>query len=509
MGVAGSRGERPSGRRWAILGTIIAFEFVIELDTSIVNIALPTLARQLHASISQLQWVVDSYVLVLASLLLFTGTIVDRVGGRRMLITGAGIIGAASAGAALASNVDELIAMRALMGFGAALLFPATLFVLSDTFPPEERARAFSIWSAVAGLSFALGPTLGGWLVQESGWSAIFWVNVPILAAAMLAGLPLVPATQNENARPLDAVGAILAIGGLTSLLYAVIEAPNRGWADGTTLAAFAIAGAALVGFALWESRVSFPMLDARLLGGRRTAAAAAALGLTFLPMAGTLFVLTQYLQLALGYSPLQAGVRIVPVALVFALAATASVGVSRRLGSKLTVAAGLTLLTVSLATLSTISDGSGYGLVLVTLLIGGVGLGLAVTPAMEVTLNALPTGSTGVGSSVNTTAITLGGALGVAVIGSVLSSRFVSVLASGALASGGIPKSITAAFQATARTHDVALAAAVRHDFIVASSTAFLVGAGVSAAGALLALAFLPTSAAAPPPPVSVIATA
>src|SRR5438067_3208419 len=189
MDSANRRGEPARSRRWAILATIIAFEFVIELDTSIVNIALPTLGRQLHASTSELQWVVDSYVLVLASLLLFTGTIVDRIGGRPMLIAGAFTFGAASVAAAIASNVGQLIAMRALMGLGGALLFPATLFVLSDTFQPDERARAFSIWSAVAGLSFALGPTLGGWLVQQFGWSAIFWVNVPILGAAMLVGL--------------------------------------------------------------------------------------------------------------------------------------------------------------------------------------------------------------------------------------------------------------------------------------------------------------------------------
>ncbi|HTD80502.1 MAG TPA: MFS transporter [Chloroflexota bacterium] len=505
MDSANRRGEPASSRRWAILATIIAFEFVIELDTSIVNIALPTLGRQLHASTSELQWVVDSYVLVLASLLLFTGTIVDRIGGRPMLIAGAFTFGAASVAAAIASNVGQLIAMRALMGLGGALLFPATLFVLSDTFQPDERARAFSIWSAVAGLSFALGPTLGGWLVQQFGWSAIFWVNVPILGAAMLVGLPLVRAARAAHARPLDALGAVLAVGGLTSLLYAVIEAPERGWTDGRTLAAFAIASAALAGLALWESRSASPMLDSRLLGGGRTAAAATALGLTFMTMAGTLFVLTQYLQFALRYSPLQAGVRIMPVALVFAVAATASVAVSRRLGSKMTVAAGLALITASLATLSTISDNSGYGLVLSTLVVGGIGLGLAVTPAMEVTLNALPSGSAGVGSSVNTTAITLGGALGVAVIGSVLSSRFSGLLASGGDSPGTTPKAIAGAFQAAARTHDIALTATVRHALISASSTAFLASAGVAAAGVLLALVFLPQSASPSLQPVNV----
>ncbi|MEA2313818.1 MAG: hypothetical protein QOI03_510, partial [Solirubrobacteraceae bacterium] len=494
---ADTQTEQRRDRRWAILATIIAFEFVIELDTSIVNIALPTLGRQLHASTSQLQWVVDAYVLVLASLLLFTGTIVDRLGGRRMLVAGALIFALASAVAATASDVDELIATRAIMGLGGAMLFPATLFVLSDTFPPAERARAFSIWSAVAGLSFALGPTLGGWLVQQFSWSAIFWVNVPILAGALLAGLPLVRSTHAEKPRPPDALGAILAIAGLTSLLYAVIEAPNRGWTDGRTAAAFGLAAAALAGFALWESRARYPMLDARVLGGGRTLAAATTLGLTFLPMAGTLFVLTQYLQLVLGYSPLEAGVRIVPVALVFAVAATASVAVSRRLGSKLTVACGLGLLAGALIGLSTVSDSTGYGLVLATLLLGGVGLGLAVTPAMEVTLNALPSDSTGVGSSVNTTAITLGGALGVAVIGSILSSRFSSLIAPGAPASGSAHEAITAAFQTAARTGDRAFAAAIRHDFVLASSTSFRVCAGVSAAGALLALSFLPRSAA------------
>ncbi len=494
----------PSRRRWAILATIIACEFVAELDTSIVNIALPSLGRSLHADATELQWVVASYVVVFASLLLFCGSIVDRVGGRRILFVGSAVFAAASTWAAVAPNVSQVIAARAVMGAGAALIFPATVFVLADVFPPYERMRAFSIWSSVAGLSFAVGPTVGGFVVEHGGWSAIFWLNLPILACSTAAAIPLLPHTRGSRSRAPDRVGAVLAVTGLTALFYAIIEAPEIGWTHSTVLAAFAAAAILLAGFVGWETHTPMPLLRLDLFRGTRSFRATCVLALTFLPVAGALFIVTQYLQYVLAYTPLEAGVRMLPVAGAFAFGASIAISVAARLGTKLTATIGLGLLAVSLAVMASITTRSGYGLVAISLVIGGLGMGLTLSPTMALTLDGLALSDAGVGSSLNMTGLTLGGALGVAIMGSIMTSTLSSDIATAAEFFGlsHTPKSLLDVLQVAAHyygAHNHELLAVARREFVKGATPAFRAGAAIAGAGALLAAITLPSRSTVP----------
>jgi EmrB/QacA subfamily drug resistance transporter len=489
-------------RRWLILAGLVASEFVVELDSTIVNVALPNMSRSLGASTSDLQWVVDAYVLPYAALLLFAGTLADTIGSRRLLFAGLAAFAAGSTLAALSPGAWQLIGARAVTGIGAACVLPATLAVLVSVFTPSEYARAFSVWAVVIGLAFAVGPTLGGWLVEQDGWRAIFWINLPIVAGSLVAVAILVPASERTASSTPDVVGACLSIVGLTSVIYAVIEAPRLGWTSAPVLATFAAGALVLFAFASWENRAASPMLDTHLFHDRRFNAAVTTLGLTFLAIAGALFILTQYLQFGLHASPLAAGVRMLPVAIIFAAASPLSVVASRRLGTRVTVSGGLGLVATALGLMALLmSDRSGYGLVLCALLIGGAGMGMALTPATEIVLGALPPSRAGVSSAVNTTSLTLGIALGVAIMGSILSSRYhIAVSAFTHPAQPGTLRSIGSALadrahQTTAQ--HALLAATARHVFVAAARPALLVGSVIAASGATLALALLPSTLA------------
>lgn len=485
-------------RRWWILATIIVCEFVAELDTSIVNVAIPSLGRALHANATELQWVVDAYVIVFASLLLFCGSVVDRIGGRRVLFAGSAVFAVASTCAALAITPAELISARAVMGIGAALIFPATVFILADVFPPYERMRAFSVWSAFAGLSFAIGPTVGGFVIEHGGWSAIFWLNLPILAGSSLAAAFLVPRTLGSRSRRLDRLGAVLAVTGLTALFYAVIEAPELGWAHSTVVASLAAAAVLLVGFIVWERRARMPLLRLDKLRGTRALRATTVLVLTFLPFGGALFILTQYLQYVLGYSPLEAGVRMLPVAVTYAVGASFAIGLAMRIGTKLTVMIGFGLVALALAIMARVTTHSGYGLVAVTLGVGGFGMGLTVSPTMALTLAGIPLSDAGVGSSLNMTGLTLGGALGVAILGSIMTTTLSSDIATASEFFGLThkAKSLLAILQVAWHyygEHNHELLASARREFVKGATPAFRAGAGIAGGGAVLAALLLP----------------
>jgi EmrB/QacA subfamily drug resistance transporter len=483
----------PRVRHWQILAVIILAEFVVELGASTINVALPTMARELHATTRDLQWVVDSYIVALALLLVFCGAIVDWFGARRMLFGALSVFFAASVLAAVSNDVNELIATRVLMGSAAAMILPATLAILVDVFAPNERARAFSIWSGAVGLSFVIGPVVGGWLVERGGWSAIFWINLPILAAALAAGVAILPPTRRVAERRFDPVGLLLVVPGFASLVYAIIDVPSRGWTDPVILAAFVVAAALLSAFVAWQARRTEPMVNLRSLRGTGFAAAATTLAMTFLPVTGSLFIATQYLQGVLGYTPLGAGLRTLPVAAAFLIGSLLSVVLGRRAGTKLTVATGLVLLASSLFVMSTVSDASGYPLLLWSFLLGGLGMGLALTPATGIVLTALPITRAGIGSALNTTALTVGGALGVAVLGSVVSSQYVANLGALAKVAGG---SLNGALQLGLRqggAEGMLIVAHARHAFVEAMGPALSVGGLVAAVGSIVAITCLP----------------
>ncbi len=296
-------------RRWATLAVLCLSVLVVVVDGSIVNVALPTLVRHLHASTSSLQWVVDAYTLAMAGLLLTMGSLGDRIGRHRTLAGGLLVFGVGSALAAMSGSASQLIACRVLMGVGAAAILPATLSILSNVFVvPKERAKAIAMWSAVAGLGVVIGPSLGGFLLEHFSWGSIFMVNLPIVAVALIGGRLVVPPSADEHPRAIDPIGAVLSIGGIVALVYAIIEAPSNGWLSVTTVGTAAVGIAILVAWVFFELRSSHPMVDLRIFANARFSAASFAVTMIFLALFGWLFLFTQQMQFVLGYSAVAVG---------------------------------------------------------------------------------------------------------------------------------------------------------------------------------------------------------
>jgi len=495
--------EQPEGfeRRWWILGVLCLSLLVIGLDNTILNVALPSLVGDLHASTSQLQWIVDAYTLVFAGLLLTAGSLGDRFGRRSALAAGLVVFGVGSVLSALAGTSTQLIATRALMGVGGAFIMPTTLSILTNVFPPAERGRAIGIWAGVSGLGIAIGPVTGGWLLGHFWWGSIFLVNVPVVIFALIVGRLIVPNTKDPAAPKLDPVGASLSIVGLVALVYGIIEAPAKGWGSTEILAAFAIAAVVLTAFVVWELRSDHPMLNMGFFRNPRFTAASMSVMLVFFALFGSLFFLTQYLQFVLGYTPLQAGLRVAPIAAVLMIAAPVSGRLVSRVGTKVLVTVGMTLVAGGLFVLSGATISSGYGLVLTGLLVLGLGMGMAMAPATESIMGSLPLGKAGVGSAMNDTTRQVGGALGVAILGSIMSSVYSSSFAASV---GGVPAkvaaaatgSLGAALEAGARIGGQAgeaLVSAAKSAFIQGMDRGLVVGAAVALLGALVSLIWLP----------------
>ncbi|HSS10546.1 MAG TPA: DHA2 family efflux MFS transporter permease subunit, partial [Acidimicrobiales bacterium] len=343
------RGPTPDqiqARRWVTLAVLCLSLLVVVVDNTIVNVALPTLVRQLHASTTALQWVVDAYTLAMAGLLLSLGSLGDRIGRHRTLAGGLLVFGLGSVLAAASGSASQLIACRVLMGIGAAAIMPATLSILTNVFTDAaERARAIALWSAVAGLGIAIGPTLGGWLLEHFSWGSIFLVNVPIVAIALIAGRLVVPPSANDHAAALDLPGALLSIAGLVAIVYAVIEAPSNGWLSATTVGIGALGATIIAAWVIWELRSTHPMVDLRIFRNARFSAASFAVTMIFLGLFGWLFLFTQQLQFVLGYNTLQAGVRALPFALTIGMVAPAAAQLAARIGTKVVVASGLAVM--------------------------------------------------------------------------------------------------------------------------------------------------------------------
>ena len=487
-------------RRWATLGVLCVSLLVIGLDNTILNVALPSLARSLDATASELQWMVDSYTLVFAGLLLVAGSLGDRFGRRRALLFGLAVFGVSSLWAAWAGSAGELIAARAMMGIGGAFIMPSTLSVLTHSFrDSRERAKAIGAWAAVSGMGIVLGPTIGGWLLQHFWWGSVFLVNVPVAAVGIVAGYWLVPESRDPSAPRIDVVGAVLSVIGLVAVVWSIIEAPERGWTNGLVLTGFGVAVVFLTAFVAWELRVAEPMLNLRYFHNPSFAAASLSVTLVFFSMFGMVFFLTQYMQFVLDFSALQAGQRMLPIA-ALVLGAPIGIKLAGRLGNKVVVATGLSVVAVALWILSGTSVDSGYGRVAMVLAIMGFGMGFTMAPATDSVMSALPRAKAGVGSAVNDTVRQVGGALGVAVLGSILSSAYDNRL--GELLGGqpvpepareGIAGALAVAGQQPGSA-GTALADAARSAFIHGMDRTLVVAAAVAVAGALIALVWLPT---------------
>lgn len=492
-------------RRWLTLATLCLSLVIIVMDNSILNVAIPALVRDLGASTSQLQWIIDSYVLVFAGFLLTAGTLGDRYGRKGALTIGLVIFAGGSALAAFSTGTGSLTAFRALMGFGAAFIMPATLSILTNVFrDPKERAQAIAIWAAFAGVGGVIGPIAGGFLLEHFSWHSVFWINLPVVAIALVAGWKWVPRSRDEHAPAVDWVGAGLSIGALVTLVYAIIEVPHLGWTDPVTLVAFGLAAVFIAAFVVWEYRTPHPMLDIRFFKSRRFSGGNLAITMTFFAMFGSFFLLTQYLQFILGYTALETGVRMIPMALVMFVVAPLSAKIVEKVGTTPVVVTGLALVAAGLAAFSTLDADLSYGGLIWRLVVLASGMGMVMAPATEAVMGSLPPEKAGVGSAVNDTTREVGGALGVAVVGAIVSSYYVDQVrpvveglpAGMADAADAVKSGIGPALHVAAEipgAAGTALADQVTTAFVDALSKGMIIGAVIAAIAAVIVGFLLP----------------
>jgi EmrB/QacA subfamily drug resistance transporter len=493
--------ERVDDRRWWTLGVLCLSLLIVFVGNSSLNVAIPTLSRDLHASTSQLQWVVAAYSLVFAGLLFTAGAIGDRFGRKGALQLGlAGFL----AGVALASASTamwQLIACRALMGACAAFIMPSTLSILVNVFPPEERTKAIAVWAGVTGAAGAIGPVASGWLLGHFWFGSVFLINVPIIVMALALGAFLVPKSKDPEQAELDLVGAGLSIVGISALVYGLIQAPDKGWSSTETTAAFVIGVVVIALFVVWESRVDQPMLDMSYFRNRAFSTATGGMILVFLSMFGVMFLVTQYFQLILGYSPLSAALRFVPMAPIMMIVSPLTPRIIARLGANRTVATGMALVSVGFVLLAFLAVDTSYLYVLLCVFFLMSGIALTMSPMTAAIMSAVPPRRAGAGSAMNDATRELGAALGVAVLGSVAASRY-SAGIKGAVAQlapadqaasrsslGGALQTASRLPQATATR----LVSAADHAFVSGMHFAAITGAVLAACASLLVMRFLP----------------
>jgi EmrB/QacA subfamily drug resistance transporter len=470
-------------RRWLILGVICLAQLTVLLDNTVLNVAVPSLTEELGAATSDIQWMINAYSLVQSGLLLTAGSAADRYGRKKMLITGLVLFGIGSLVAGLAQSSGQLIAARAGMGVGGALLLTTTLAVAMQIFAPEEQPRAIGVWAAVNALGFAAGPLLGGLVLAHFWWGAIFLINLPVAALGVVAVIALVPESKNPLGDRPDVLGAVLSTIGMTALVYAIISGPEHGWTSGLVLATAAVAVLVLAAFAYWESRIPFPMLDPHFFRDRRfTGAVAGAVLITF-GMGGALFLLTQHLQFVLGYDAWEAGLRTAPLALVVVALNFSGLSAkwTARVGTPMSILLGMVLMSGGLVSIATTASG-GYAGTLLGLVLIGVGCAIANPAMAHAIMSATPPARAGVGAGINGTLAEFGTGLGVAVLGAVLNSRFAALIP---VAAVSLPAALGAADTAAER-------ARVMSAFSSGLETSLLVGAAAVLLGGLVAAGLL-----------------
>lgn len=495
--------------RWWTLAVLSASLLIIIVDDTIVNVALPTLQRELGASAAALQWIVNSYILVFGGLLLTMGTLGDRFGRRRFLHLGFLLFGASSLYGAFAGSTTELIVARTAMGIAGAMIMPSTLSVIIDVFPRSERIKAIGIWAGVAHLGIPLGPVLGGWLLEQYWWGSVFLINVPIVAAVLVTGWLLVPESRHPSPPRPDVLGMLLSTASLASLLFAIIEAPERGWLSGEVIAGFGLAISAGIGFIGHERRVPEPMLDLQLFGNARLKWGTIAITLAMFALAGLTFDLTQYLQIVKGYSPLQAGLRILPLVIGFGLAGHIGQHLVRRAGTRSAVAGGVGAIAALLLAFAQVEPTTAYWLLGIGLFLIGVAMGTVFIPSTDAVMDAVPEVNAGLGSALNDTTRQVGAALGIGVLGSLTNATYSTQIEDSL--SGLAPKVAALAKRSVGAALQVAdgiggeAGSALQRAAIAAFTDGFnlamLAGAGLLAASAVIVWRRLPLDDASPPP--------
>jgi len=415
-------------RRWVALGFLAFSLLVIALDNTVLNLALPSISKELGSNGTELQWIVDAYVLAFAGLLLTMGSLGDRLGRKKFLQGGLIIFACFSLGAALSKSTNMLIAMRAIMGIGAAAIMPSTLSILTTTFrDSRERAQAIALWTAVFALGWGIGPLIGGWLLTHFNWSSVFYINLPIVAIGLIGGIFFIQDSKAEKPRKTDIPGSILSIAGLFALVYGIIQAGIDGWTAPNVLYAFVAAVIILAMFAFWELRTKNPMLPLRFFKNLSFAGANIALTLVAFALMGCLFFMSQYLQSVHGYTPLQAGIRLLPIAGAAFVGASLSARIAQKISTIITVGLGIFVGAAGLFYLCRIAAvDTSYLEIAIGMSIVALGLGTAMSPATNSIMGSIPVSEAGVGSAMNDTTRQIGGALGVAVLGTLLNSAYI-----------------------------------------------------------------------------------
>jgi EmrB/QacA subfamily drug resistance transporter len=494
------------GRRWKTLAVLSLSLLIIGLDNTILNVALPSLQEHFDASSSTLQWMVDSYMLVFACLLLTAGTLGDRFGRKRALQAGLLLFGGASLAVLAVSTSGQLIAVRSIMGIGGALIMPATLSIITNVFPREERGKAIAVWAAFAAVGVGLGPLFGGLLLEWFSWEAVFLLNVPVTAVALIAGFVLVPNSKDPEPGAFDLLGAALSAASLGSLVYGLIEAPDRGWTDPLILGSFGAALALGVAFVRWELHARSPMLDLSFFRDRRFSVASMGIGIASFGLFGAIFGTTQFLQDAHGYSALGAGAAMVPLAAGMMMGAGSSTKLVPRFGTTPIVTAGLLAMAGALSTALLWTYDMPYWPIGIWFLGAALGMSWVMAPSTDSVMGAVPEEKAGVASAMNDVTRQVAGALGTAVIGSLITSFYGSRISddvaslpeparSAAKESIGQANAVAAqlpAAQGDSLAHSAAAA------FTGALGLSFAIAAGVGLIGAFAVRRWLPAHASA-----------
>ncbi|MCC4306737.1 MULTISPECIES: MFS transporter [Rhodococcus] len=506
--------RRPS--RLSVLLVLCAATLAISLATTAINVALPSLALDFQANNRELQWIVDAYNLLFATFVLAFGSLSDRYGRKGALLLGLTIFGGGAVGASFAESAGQLIAWQAVMGLGAAFVYPTTLSILSNVFTERtDKAKAIGIWGATTGVGVACGPILGGWLLEHFWWGSVFLALAAGAAIAIGVSAAVVTTSRDPSAPRIDIGGLVLSVLAVGTLVYTVIEAPEHGWVSTATLAGFTLAAALLFAMVMWERNQDEPMIDVQLFTNMRFTAASAAVTFAYFALFGFIFLISQYFQLVRGFGPLDTGLKFIPVAASIAVGSVLGTILAVRLGNKLIVTVGLMLFSTAFLWISTLSESTSYAEIALQMTPLGLGLGLTAAPATEAIMGAVPPQKAGIGSGMNDATREVGGTLGVAIIGSVYASLYASSLASSDAAQN-LPAHIRSTVEdsvggaviaseqlRTAGDHSAAqtISDVANHAFLDGLTAGSYVAAAVTALGALVAAAFLPSRPKNDPP--------
>jgi EmrB/QacA subfamily drug resistance transporter len=501
----GTHSTPPRARPVLILVVVLVAALAINIETTIVNVALPTLNSALGASTRGLQWIVDAYNLAFAALVLAGGTVGDKFGRRGTLIAGLTLFAASSIGAALCTSTGPLIGMRLVMGISSALIYPTTLAIITATFrDPKQRAGAIGVWGAVTGLGVAIGPILGGALLETFWWGSLFLALAPIAVAAVVGAMLFVPASTDDSGARLDRGGLLASVVMLGALVYTIIEAPEHGWGATRSLLGFGLALLAALTFLWWERRQRDPLIDVSLFANLRFSAASGAVTVAFFALFGFIFLITQFFQLLQGFGPLETGVRILPVALSIAMGSVLGTQLAvTRIGTKAVVFVGLLMLTSAFAWVAVIDVDVPYLQVAAQMVLLGGGLGLTTAPATDSIMGVVRPEQAGAGSAVNDATRQVGGTLGVAVLGSIFSTLYIRHLSDSEILRAAPDPAQATAREGLAQGLQVAaqsppsVSAAVRDTvsdaFMAGLHAGCLTAAAVCLVGAFFVLAVLP----------------